>query len=272
MPPEVKKIQDSVASIPGITDAVVGKTDVSEFKEGDFSLLPYGDLPLGALKRTKGGLDSELVITVNFGITPDTRGLRALEFISWWVRDEARSGTAIQVRSLALPPIDTQFGETLRFSIDYFYSDPKKEISGLLTRLSELADSLNSSKDLYPNAVSLSLNSNSAGTAWQFKEPQDAEVLVSRAALKEGKPILHAVHEDTWVFLDDGPDTGGLEIVSLLEVARLDPSILLLADLELGWFATRNSASSVWVRGKSEGDAERQLEERISNASRHSLP
>ncbi|HXU94251.1 MAG TPA: hypothetical protein VFP33_11420 [Gallionella sp.] len=273
MPSEIKKIQEAVASIPGITDARVGKTDVSEIREGDFSLLPYGDLPLGALKRTKGGLDNELVVAINFGITPDTQGLRALEFISWWVRDEARSGTPIQVRSLALPPIATQFGETLRFSIDYFYSDPKREISVLLMRLGGLADSLNSSKDIYPNAVSHSSKNRADEARWMFKEPQDTEVLVSRSATSKGEAILYAVHDDAeWIFLgEEKAKNDGLEIVSLLEATRFDPSILMLADLESGWIAKRDSASSGWVRKKLEGDILRQVEERVMNASRVSL-
>ncbi|MCC5049819.1 hypothetical protein LLE59_21190 [Xanthomonas campestris] len=47
--------------------------DLSEVTESDFSLLPYADLPLGALKRTKGGLANELAISVNFGITRDPK-------------------------------------------------------------------------------------------------------------------------------------------------------------------------------------------------------
>lgn len=78
MPPEVQELQDAITSIPGITDAAMDKVDLSDVTESDFSLLPYADLPLGALKRTKGGLDNELAISVNFGITRDPQGLKAL--------------------------------------------------------------------------------------------------------------------------------------------------------------------------------------------------
>jgi hypothetical protein len=153
MPPEVQKLQRAIESIPGITDAVVGKVDLSDIPESEFGLLPYGDLPLGALRRTKGGLANEVVISVNFGITRDQKGLKALEFISWWVRDAARGSEPIQVRSLALPPIGTQFGESLRFTIDYFYADPEEDMGKLLSKVGTLADQLNSSKSLYPHAV-----------------------------------------------------------------------------------------------------------------------
>ena len=153
MPPEVQKLQHAIESIPGITDAVVGKADLSDIPQSDFGLLPYGDLPLGALRRTNGGLASEVVISVNFGITRDEKGLKALEFISWWVRDAARGSEPIQVRSLALPPIGTQFGESLRFTIDYFYSDSEEDIGKLLSRIGKLAGQLEDSKNLYPHAV-----------------------------------------------------------------------------------------------------------------------
>ncbi|WP_238601126.1 hypothetical protein [Xanthomonas arboricola] len=153
MPPEVQELQDAIASIPGITDAAVDKVDLSDVTESDFSLLPYADLPLGALKRTKGGLDNELVISVNFGIARDPKGLKALEFLSWWVRDSARAGEPMQIRSVALPPIGDQFGTSLRFCIDYFYADPEQDIGKLLSKVGKLAVELNSAKGLYPQVV-----------------------------------------------------------------------------------------------------------------------
>ncbi|MDI9237681.1 hypothetical protein QLQ15_02005 [Lysobacter sp. LF1] len=153
MPPEVEKLQQAIESIPGITDATVGKVDLSDIPESDFGLVPYGDLPLGALRRTKGGLANEVVISINFGITPSPKGLEALEFISWWVRDAARAREPMQVRSLALPPVGNQFGKTLRFTIDYFYVDPEEDIGKLLSKVGKLADNLNDAKRLYPQAV-----------------------------------------------------------------------------------------------------------------------
>lgn len=60
MPPEVQELQDAITSIPGITDAAVDKVDLSDVTESDFSLLPYADLPLGALKRTKEAWSTSL--------------------------------------------------------------------------------------------------------------------------------------------------------------------------------------------------------------------
>ncbi len=145
MPPEVQKLQHAIESIPGVTDAVVEKVDLGEIAESDFSLPPYGDLPLGALRRTHGAVANEVLIAVNFGIARDAKGLDALEFIAWWVRDSARGGSPIQLRALALPPIGDQFGTTLRFAIDYFYVDPDEDIGKLLATVGELADGLSRS-------------------------------------------------------------------------------------------------------------------------------
>jgi hypothetical protein len=153
MPPEVQELQDAIASIPGITDAAVGKVDLSDVTESDFGLLPYADLPLGALKRTKGGLANELAISVNFGITRDPKGLKGLEFLSWWVRDSARAGEPMQIRCVALPTIGEKFGTSLRFCIDYFYADPEQDIGNLLSKIGKLAVELNSAKGLYPQVV-----------------------------------------------------------------------------------------------------------------------
>ena len=76
---------------------------------------------------------------------------KALEFLSWWVRDHARGGDSIQLRALALPPIPEQFGKTLTFTIDYFYADPEQDIDKLLNSIQKLADSLNDAKIQYLN-------------------------------------------------------------------------------------------------------------------------
>lgn len=152
LPPDVQRLQDAVASIPGVRSASVGKTDVADVPASDFSLPPYGDLPLGALRRTDGGKPDELVIGITFEITRDEQGWRALEFLAWWVRDAARGGETIQLRALALPPLGAQAGKTLTFSIDYFHVDPGQDMSRLFATIGELARSLDEAKAMYPDA------------------------------------------------------------------------------------------------------------------------
>ena len=115
-----------------------------------------------------------------------------------------------------------------------------------------------------------SLHTASAENVWSFKEAPDTEVMFARNAINKENSILHVVHDDgSWAFLNNGPTTiGSFDVISLQEATKIDPSILMLADLGDGWFATRDSISSPWIRGESEGDTvlPRQIEERIDKA------
>ena len=153
MPPEVQKLLKAIESIDGVTDASVAKIDLASIPADDLDLLPYGDLPIGSLRRTAGGLPHELLITVNFGVTPDIQGHKAVEFISWWVRDASRGGEPMQLRSVALPPILGQFGHTLRFIVEYFHKDPAEDVGSLLAKIEELAEDLLSSQSFYQDAL-----------------------------------------------------------------------------------------------------------------------
>lgn len=141
---QVIRLNAALESIPGLREVSVQKMDVGDLTADDFSLLPYADLPLGAMKRTAGGRADELVICMDFALEEGVRGLLGLEFVSWWVRDAARAGAAMQVRSLALPPIGEQFGSTLRFRIDWFYTDPDNDMQRLLAAVDALASDLES--------------------------------------------------------------------------------------------------------------------------------
>lgn len=149
MPPEVQRYQSAIESIPGTLNVAIEKYDLEQVTNEDMGLLPYGDLPLGSLRRTNGGKESELLISASFDISRNEKGLRALEFLSWWVRDAARGSKSIQIRSVALPPLARQFGRTLSFRIDFFYSDPKQDMATMLRAIGELADSLKGSREMY---------------------------------------------------------------------------------------------------------------------------
>ncbi|WP_197504108.1 hypothetical protein [Gallibacterium salpingitidis] len=149
LPEPVKKLHLAVQSIEGITTVGVNRHMLFDLKSDDFSLPVYADLPLGCLQRTQGGLYDEVLISIDFAINSDKNGLKALEFLSWWVRDLARSGWSVQLRALALPPIAGQLGKTLTFTIDYFYRDPAQDMQQLLDKVLELAESLNAAKQMY---------------------------------------------------------------------------------------------------------------------------
>ena len=148
MPPEVEELEREISSIPGIASVSVSKVALDKISVSDFRFPPYGSYPLGALKRTNGGLPHEVLVSVDFTISKDTTGLNALEFLSAWVRDSARGKDPIQLRSLALPQIEGQIGETLSFTIDYFHVDTEENPKSVLTAVGKLAKSLALDKSL----------------------------------------------------------------------------------------------------------------------------
>ncbi|WP_343237250.1 hypothetical protein [Xanthomonas sp.] len=149
VPAEVLRLQQALLAVPGLVDVALGNADASSIRHGDFMLPIYGDMPLATLGRTGGGLADEMLVYARFAIERDERGLRALEFVSWWVRDCARSGEPLQIRSLGLPPLPEQFGDTLCFVIELFHVDPEQSMPALLQRLDSLASSLASAVQMY---------------------------------------------------------------------------------------------------------------------------
>jgi hypothetical protein len=153
LPKEVARLTQAVKSVPGITEANLNKIDLAEIDVSDLSLPgAYGDLPAAALRRTKGGLPDELLLSIGFSISRDESGLKALEFLAWWTRDRARGGDNMQLRALALPPMAagaTQLGQTLHFTIDWFYSNPSRDMSAVLKSVDETGASLEQATSIY---------------------------------------------------------------------------------------------------------------------------
>ena len=91
----------------------------------------------------------------------------------------------------------------------------------------------------------------SGGTNWPFADPPDTAVFTVGAVLS-GAPVLHVQHDEedgAWQFLD-GSDVSYTKarVVSLAEIVGLDPSVADVADLSLGWQATRDAPHQAWVR------------------------
>jgi hypothetical protein len=89
-------------------------------------------------------------------LQPSLEGWRSLEFISWWVRDQARGGTNIQLRPFALPPIagkNLQLGQTLRFHIDLFGLAKGDDLTPVLTAVQKLADDLKDTMKMYESVL-----------------------------------------------------------------------------------------------------------------------
>lgn len=86
-----------------------------------------------------------------------------------------------------------------------------------------------------------------------FNEEMNVAVFTTRYVYREGKPILNVFHHDedgAWEFIgDDNPLSDSDYVVLALEkIIKLDPSVLELADLPLGWAAYRERVDMPWSR------------------------
>jgi hypothetical protein len=94
---------------------------------------------------------------------------------------------------------------------------------------------------------------------WPFKDPKNVAVFTTKRIIFEGYPILLVTHDEddgAWQFLDGYQlENSDAAIVGLVEIAKLDPSILELADLSEGWRAWRTSANVEWVRNHQESSS-----------------
>jgi hypothetical protein len=88
--------------------------------------------------------------------------------------------------------------------------------------------------------------------AWPFADPRNVAVFTVRDIVETRRSIL-VVHHDAedggWQFLTGEPiDMKNAMLVSLSEIVRLDPTVAVLADLPLGWQATRARVGGDWSR------------------------
>jgi hypothetical protein len=92
---------------------------------------------------------------------------------------------------------------------------------------------------------------------WKFPEPTNVITITTRQVVKEGKPILLATHdgdESAWQFLSGDPvDLSDAMVVCLWEMVKLDPTLAELADLPVGWRATREAVGKPWRRTRNPG-------------------
>ncbi|MCE9528721.1 MAG: sel1 repeat family protein [Planctomycetales bacterium] len=155
-PPEVQQMYDVLLSLDGVSSAELGLIDLTDVDMEALSLPHmFGDLPQVAIRRTSGGRKNEKLVTMTLRFDPSAAGWVAMEFLSWWVRDLARNGSEIQMRSLGLPPMgpDIQLGGTLKFVIELFVIDPSEGCELVQSELSALAESLRSSMEQYSEAL-----------------------------------------------------------------------------------------------------------------------
>jgi hypothetical protein len=91
-------------------------------------------------------------------------------------------------------------------------------------------------------------------TDFKFDEPKNVASFTMRQIIFEKHPILlvsHDAEDGDWQFLTGQSwYTDDALIVGLHEIVDLDPSVMELADLPLGWIAERKTKDSSWIRSK----------------------
>lgn len=91
----------------------------------------------------------------------------------------------------------------------------------------------------------------------QFADYLDTAVFTTKYVL-EGKEITYVTHDaddGAWQFFSDDELESFEEvakIVSLQEILDIDPTLLELADMPTGYYATRSNVDEDWIISKSE--------------------
>jgi hypothetical protein len=92
--------------------------------------------------------------------------------------------------------------------------------------------------------------------AKSFKDKPNTAVFTTKFVMYESHLITYVAHDSedgTWQFLSDDEIPNMQEmamLVTLTQVLKVDPTLLELADLPLGYCATRESASDKWKTEK----------------------
>jgi hypothetical protein len=87
--------------------------------------------------------------------------------------------------------------------------------------------------------------------AWPFEDPPKTVCLTTKHIVYEDYPVLYVSRSDddgTWQFHYGGTVTmSDALLVGIGTVVEHDPSIIEIADLPLGWCATRTKPGKPWI-------------------------
>lgn len=85
---------------------------------------------------------------------------------------------------------------------------------------------------------------------WPFSDPPETEVIVLDRILDGEAPILLVTRDEdepTWQFLDgEHVFEDDARLVLLGEIVQIDPSVLDLGPLPIGWYAWRAKSGLPW--------------------------
>jgi hypothetical protein len=155
-PVEIERFHAALTAVPGVHEVHSGIRSLEGLSEALLELPDCASMPIGALRRTHGGLESEALAQIEFRIVPDEAGWRSIEFLAWFFRDQARGGVAVQMRPFALPPATAhgiQLGRTLRWQIDLFFLEVGNDLSPQLKAIEQMAGDLELARQAYADAL-----------------------------------------------------------------------------------------------------------------------
>lgn len=91
---------------------------------------------------------------------------------------------------------------------------------------------------------------------WKFPDSPHARVYLSETVHKGVEPVTYVSHDledGAWQFLGDSMDRGGGPVISCFHhPIDNDSTLSELADLPLGWCATRSKPGEAWIRRQQE--------------------
>jgi hypothetical protein len=160
-PAQVQALLDALSGLTAISDTRSTVRCLWGITPEALALVDLGDFPHASIRWAGGGKQDEALAQFEFRLLPSGEGWRTLEFLAWWVRDQSRGGTNIQLRPNALPPttaMGIQFGHTLKFTIDCFAIIKGDDLTPLLVTVQRLADSLKGEIEQYRSLLDDPIN------------------------------------------------------------------------------------------------------------------
>jgi hypothetical protein len=87
---------------------------------------------------------------------------------------------------------------------------------------------------------------------WPFDQPPDTAAVSDRRVVEAGAPVLLVIHysgDDGWAFLSGGAwNVRDGRLIAMSEALNRDASLRSIADLPVGWTATRPQLGAEWIR------------------------
>ncbi len=84
---------------------------------------------------------------------------------------------------------------------------------------------------------------------WPFDQTENTAIITTRAFIDGDEPITYASHDADdhgWQFLTATYSVETAAVVGLGEIAKMDPTLLQIAHIEPGWYATRECIGANW--------------------------